>query len=135
MAVGCSALPQISGQHIKGGWLTIGSSSEEQEEEQQQQGPLQTWVAPGEEKGACRTAAIFHHLWMGARGKAKMTRHRLPQICLPFPESCRFFPTLPPTWCPPQQTHLEKGTLFRWEAVPVRRRQAPASPENSHPMN
>lgn len=128
----CTA-PDLRAAH-QGRWLTVGSSSEEQEEQEKQQGPLQTWVAPEAwRKERClRTAATFHHLWMGARGRAKTpTTPKVP----PLSRVLQVFPTLPPCWRPPQHTHLEKGALSRREAVPVRRRQAPASPENSHPMN
>lgn len=129
----CTA-PDLRAAH-QGRWLTVGSSSKEQEEQEEQQGPLQTWVAPEAwRKERClRTAATFHHLWMGARGRAKTPT--TPKGASPFQGPAGFPYTSPMLASPPQHTHLEKGALSRREAVPVRRRQAPASPENSHPMN
>lgn len=64
-------------------------------------------------------------------GFRQNTKHPPPHTCLPFPGPCR----LSPPGVPQHHAHLEKGTLSRWEAVPVRRRQAPASPEGSHLKN
>lgn len=109
VAVGCSALPQISGQQIKPGRLTVGSSSEEQEEQQQKQGPLQPWVAPGarRRKRRLQAAATFPHhsapLDGGQRERKAQpgfgTRHP-PHVCwalrgTPSPGSCGFSPCLP----------------------------------------
>lgn len=140
---------QISRQQIEPGRLTVGSSSEEQEEQQQQEGPLQPRVTPGARRrkrspyDSTHLCPPQHPSGWGPEGKQSPAglRHKTPTPRMPGSAGQplsgvrRVFPNASPIPAPHHHAHLERGMPPERGPAPVRRCQAAASPENSHPTN
>lgn len=149
MAAGCSApFPNLKATD-EPGRLTVGSSSEEQEEQQQQEGPLQPRVTPGARRrkrspyDSTHLCPPQHPSGWGPEGKQSPAglRHKTPTPRVPGSAGQplsgvrRVFPNASPIPASHHHAHLERGMPPERGPAPVRRCQAAASPENSHPTN